>query len=418
MFALSRRKFASPSGGGAGGFGVHVRQATTSDLEQIVDLQVDRNGPECEPMIRALVASPENGIGCFTVAVDGARVVSSLCLMREAFVLEGVRIPVGRPEFVATHRDFEHQGLVRDQMDLVHGWSADRGDLVQVITGIPYFYRRFGYEYAIPMPRVRIVNPGVTVGTPDGWSVRHAALDDVDAIVATSSRALADVPLVAVRSPEWWRWWVSNDTGGGWYLAVRDGRVRGCAFVGDGPPGIDNHALCVAAIAAHEEDAVWALVADAFARAGGKPVAVEERTGLARVAAGISSRHSRQYAVYVRVADPVALLDHLRPVLTARLRRSHHASSSGTLLLSTYASSLTIHYANGEISAIERGGPHKDPVGSGGIGVPPDLVATLLFGRYGATELAERHPDVRLGRRVDLAEILFPRVEADLVMSL
>ena len=68
--------------------------------------------------------------------------------------------------------------------------------------------------------------------------------------------------------------------------------------------------------------------------------------------------------------------------------------------------------------SIERSGPDQDPSRQGGIGVPPDLVATLIFGRFGAVELEDRYPDVRLGRAADLAEVLFPRLEADIVTSL
>ncbi len=34
---------------------------------------------------------------------------------------------------------------------MVHQRSADEGHLVTAITGIPYFYRQFGYEYALDL---------------------------------------------------------------------------------------------------------------------------------------------------------------------------------------------------------------------------------------------------------------------------
>ena len=48
------------------------------------------------------------------------------------------------------------------------------------------------------------------------------------------------------------------------------------------------------------------------------------------------------------------------------------------------------------------------------IGIPPDLVATLLFGKHGATGLVERHEDVVLGAQAELAEVLFLRLERDI----
>jgi hypothetical protein len=97
-----------------------VRQAAAADLEQIVALQDDRNGAECGPMVRALWADEAVGPDHFTVADVDGRIVSSLCLMAETLELEGVSIPTGQVEFVATTKDHEHQGLVlvhrRDQL--------------------------------------------------------------------------------------------------------------------------------------------------------------------------------------------------------------------------------------------------------------------------------------------------------------
>jgi predicted N-acetyltransferase YhbS len=407
---------------------VEVRQAADADIDQIIELQNERNGPECGNMIRALVNDPDNGVGCFAVAAEGGRVVSSVCLIREHMTMEGVSFGVGQPEFVATHPDYCHQGLIRAQMDLVHGWSAARGDLAQIIAGIPYFYRRFGYEYAIPFPRLRLVSPGVTLEMPDGWSVRPASADDVDAIMRLEASTQAHVPLVTSRSARWWRWDISNDDPlRSNLVAIRDGQVHGSAYIGSGwtgsgstwwPPGIGNSTECLHYVAADEVDAVWALLAHANERGQGKPVGVDERAGFAHVACGVSQRHRSAYEMYVRVPDPGALLDRLRPVLSGRLARSHHARSSGSLLVSFYKHSLIISYKDGEVTSIEPGGPDQDPSRQGGIGVPPDLTAALIFGRFGAVELQDRYPDVRLGRAAGLAEVLFPRLEADIVTSL
>jgi hypothetical protein len=392
-----------------------VRQAKSDDLEQIVALQVDRNGPTTDELVRVLWLDPGVGPERFTVAEAGGRIVSSLCLMNESTELEGIVLPTGQVEFVATATDYEHFGLVRQQMDLVHDWSRARGDLVQVIAGIPYFYRRFGYEYAIAFPRVRLVTPGLQPTMPAGWSVRDAVDTDLVDITRMQDEVQRLVPLVGRRSERWWRWHLR--AGGGWHVAVKDGVVRGAAAYTDGPPGVYDVSL-VGSLAAERQGAVVALVAGAAER--GKPVAIRERAGPTTSAYGISHRHPRAYSWYVRVEDVVAVLDRIRPVLTARLRRSPRANTSGRLLLSFYSRSLAIVYERGEVIAIESGGSVQDPAsrGRGGVGVPPDLAATLLFGRYGAADLEERFADVDLGVNADLMEIFFPPLANDLLFAL
>ena len=55
------------------------------------------------------------------------------------------------------------------------------------------------------------------------------------------------------------------------------------------------------------------------------------------------------------------------------------------------------------------------PVHYGGSGVPPDLVADLVFGPRGAEALDERYSDLNLGRRQGLMSVLFPAQSSDIL---
>ncbi len=367
-------------------------------------------------MIRALASDPAVGIECFTVAVEKRRVVSSVALMSEVFRLGEVEIPVGEPEFVATASGYERRGLVRRQMDLLHGWSADRGDLTQIIGGIPYFYRRFGYEYAITWPGVRLIHPGVQLEMPAGWSVRSASESDVPRIMALEADVQCSASLACTRSEQWWRWWMRPEAPREVFVAEIEGRVAGSARFGDGPPGLGAAVTAVSRVAGQDPNALWAFLAEAAS--SGRPVAVGQRNGITEVANPVSTFYPRTYALYGRVADPVALLRRIRPVLSARLAGSPYGNRSGRLLLSNYVSSMTVEYEPGGVHSIAAGPPEQAPDEKGGAGVPPDLMATLIYGRYGAKGLEARYDDVHLGPVAELMEVLFPRVDADIVTSL
>jgi len=89
----------------------------------------------------------------FTVVEDTASgsVVSSACLIEQRFSYGGVEVRAGLPELVGTHPDYRRRALVGEQMAVLHAWSLERGHIMQAIAGIPYFYRRFGYEMAVWM---------------------------------------------------------------------------------------------------------------------------------------------------------------------------------------------------------------------------------------------------------------------------
>ena len=87
-----------------------------------------------------------------------------------ASVLQGSQI-----ENVTTDARFRRRGLVRALFDAHHRRAAEDGELLQVIGGIPYFYRKLGYGYGFDVPahhqhrcppQPRTVDPDAGVDPP------------------------------------------------------------------------------------------------------------------------------------------------------------------------------------------------------------------------------------------------------------
>src|SRR5215218_3200094 len=89
----------------------------------------------------------------FTVVeeTETGAIVSSACLIWQRFAYEGLEFDAGLPELVGTHPDYRRRGLVREQFEVLHRLSGERGHLMQAIAGIPFYYRQFGYEMAVYM---------------------------------------------------------------------------------------------------------------------------------------------------------------------------------------------------------------------------------------------------------------------------
>lgn len=130
------------------------------------------NGEDAAVEIRSASGASHIAPGDFALAVAGSRVV-----------------PTGQPEFIATDPAFRAQGLVRQLLDLVHGWSADLGDLVQVIDGIPFFYRQFGYSYGLRRPVEWLVQAETEMAVGRDWAVRLAEPSDIAEICAVEEEA-------------------------------------------------------------------------------------------------------------------------------------------------------------------------------------------------------------------------------------
>ncbi len=414
--------------------GLVLRAAQPADLDQLAALLADRGEPADAVDHRLIVEDPDAGWESCAVVVDGDRVVSTATLLDETLVLDGVAIPAGQVELVATDREYEGRGLVRALMGWAHERSARRGHLAQVMIGIPYFYRQFGYQYAIALPQARSVR---TVPTPPpGYVVRTAGVDDIPAMTRLQDAAQLGYTLRMPHSPACWRWLVARD-GSSELLVEREGLPVATGRIT--PP---DDEVWLGEIAAADPAAAHALLAHAATVSGGEPgggelgggegggelgggaalpggeLKVKERAGSVggdALEGFLAPRTEQAASYYVRVQDVAALLDHLRPVLSARLAASGVAQDSGEAVVSFFRHHVRLAYKDGTVGEVRSGGPMQAPAAVGGAGVAPDLVGPLLFGPYGIAGLAERHPDVYPGPNRELMSALFPPLSADLL---
>ena len=394
-----------------------LRTGEPADGDQIATLLTERGEAADAVDHRLVVDDPDAGWRSCGVVVDGDRVVSTAMLLDETLVLDGVEIPAGQVELVATDREYEGRGLARALMGWAHELSASRGHLAQVMIGIPYFYRQFGYQYAIVLPQsreVRVVPP-----PPDENLVRAAHLDDIPAMADLQDAAQKAYDLRMPHSPACWRWLVLRD--GSTQLLVE--RAGSPVATGRVTPPEDGE-VWLGEVAAADPDAARALLAHAATIAGADALRGNERLRVKERRGSLGGDVLEEYLAppprqaaryYIRVGDAVALLDHLRPVLSARLAASGFTDDSGEIVLSFFRHHVRLAHTKGRVEKVRPGGPMQAPGSVGGAGVAPDLIGPLLFGPYGMAGLAERHPDVYPGPNEALMHALFPPVRADLL---
>jgi predicted N-acetyltransferase YhbS len=401
--------------------GLLLRTAGPADLDQVGALLAER-GEEVDALDHRLaVEDPDLGWEACAVVVEGDRVVSTALLLDETVRVGDVTVPAGQVELVATDRGHEGRGLVRALMGWAHERSEQRGHLLQVMIGIPYFYRLFGYEYAIDMPRARALTDGGRpsggesagpAGSIDAPRLRRATPADLPALAALQDAAQAPYDVAMPHPAARRRWLLEHDASSTW-VVERDGVVVGSAR--KGPPG-DGQVL-VAEPAAADADAADLLLRavvgrfpEATPRVVHRPLTATGRAWEHRLAP--PGELAEQY--YVRIGRPEVLLDALRPVLSSRLRAA--GLDRREVLLSTFGRHYRMAVADdGALGPVAVGGPMQDPGAHGAAGVAPTHLADLLLGPLGMHGLARRRPDVYPGPDAELYEAVFPPLTADLL---
>ncbi|KAF9584905.1 hypothetical protein BGW38_004748 [Lunasporangiospora selenospora] len=130
-----------------------------------------------------------------TLAKPGQNpIVACASLQKTSGYYGKTHLQYGKLELIGTLPDFRGRSLVsRLIFEMLHPASEARGDLIQMIPGVPYFYRRFGYEYALKHQtenKCRDISqliPKLEEGAEEPVYLRIPTLDDVPYLMEMST---------------------------------------------------------------------------------------------------------------------------------------------------------------------------------------------------------------------------------------
>ena len=339
------------------GDGLILRRSSAADAGKLVEFngnlhrEPGAEGPEehVAAWVGELMSGdhPTFDVGDFTIVEDtgtGA-IVSCLCLISQTWSYGGVQFGVGRPELVGTHPDYRNRGLIRAQFDVIHGWSAERGERLQAITGIPWFYRQFGYEMAITLGGRRMGYkrqvPKLKDGEEEPYRLRPATEADLPFIAQLYEQGTSRYPVACVWDEALWRYELvgrSEKSADRRALAVIETpQCEPVGFLAHSPRLRDGHVS--AATYEIKPGVSWLAVTPSVVRylwaLGEEWAAQDPKQEMERFAFWLGAEHPvyqvfdnrlphtvGPYAWYVRVPDLPGFLRHVAPVLERRLENS------------------------------------------------------------------------------------------------
>lgn len=428
--------------------GLLLRWGTPADADELAAFNVrvhsdDPDEPEAflAHWTRDLMRGdhPTTGASDFTLVVDTKndnKIVSSLNLISQQWQYGDVAFGVGRPELVGTDPDYRRRGLVRRQMAVVHALSASRGEMVQAITGIPWYYRLFDYEMALNLGGSRIFfweRPGneKTV-EEEAYRIREATPGDIPILAQLYQRFCAESLIRRLRDETQWRYEMSathpdspyrrdfqliEPVAGGEPVAYVEYRHWGNRII--------IRELGVAA--GHSWRAV-ALFLTRYLKAEAERLNPERKKKLKFIIFDLGETHpayralGRQlerprppYAWYIRVPDLPGFIRHIRPALEERLAESVVAGHTGEVKLNFYRRQMTLTFEAGRLAEVGTYTPKRVEDGDA---LFPDLTfLQLLFGYRSLGELTAAYADCNTqnAETAVLLKALFPKQPSHVV---
>lgn len=428
------------------GDGLIIRWSTAADTENIAQLisMVFRDKEEDPPnqqlytITKTLMSghTPVMGSGDYAIVEDRHKednpIVAGICLQRLTWEYDGIAIPVGRPEIVATDPAYRNRGLVRKLFDVIHARSAAEGRLVEGITGIPYFYRQFGYEYALDLDHFHKVYLASIAKAKEeeteAYTLREAVIEDLPSIKALYDQQRANYFISTLADDTYIRWLID-----GWKYNPELDRVDVLTVILDTENTVRGY-LSLPTKRRSNSLLIWHLVTSnqinlqmmmpsvlRALQAYGEllPLAKPDTQPLDTIMIHLPQKHpayealgnlvsysDHPYGWYIRIADLPQFIRHIAPALERRLIGSAVAGYTGELKLDFYRSGLRLVFDKGHLTTAEN---WRSTVlnNSADGGFPPLVFFKALFGYRSLADLRHAYSDAWVNNDV-LFNTLFP----------
>jgi len=355
-----------------------------------------------------------------------SQVVSSICLIPWNLRYEDVTLRAGEVGLVGTLEPYRRRGLVRALFARHAELLRDGGYDLSHIQGIPYFYRQFGYEYALPLeggwrvdlPLVPNLDEGAheTLTFRQAETIGPAGKRDLETLARLYDAAAQDLGISVQRSEAVWRYLLGPSrktemTAETWLIERQDQTTAGYLRIAQYGFG---EALILSEVSRLDAETARAALRKlkALALERGKPsirLNVPATSTLVQTARHMGAHDTGTYAWQIRLPNLGQLLHKLGPIFERRIAGSPYAGLTHDLRFGTYREAFELCFREGKLLEVKALGFHD----GGDIRVPPFLVAPLLLGHRTLEELHHIHADVGVSHKWEyLAEILLPRIDS------
>lgn len=392
------------------------------DIDRLAAFNAHIHGDPLIPMTQGLIrlhphSRPEHWL--FVEELSTGRIISSLCLLHWNWRYEEVTLRAGEMGIVGTLAEYRNRGLIRALVTRFKELLQEGQYDLSMIQGIPYFYRQFGYEYALPLEAqwrlpLHHIPPAAEKDQP--YRFRPATQSDIPDLMRLYQESTQLLGLCTVRTAPVWEYllnhmphtanlhetWIVEDVNGaleGWFATDKLGFGEG---------------LIVAESAQFQIEAAGAVLRELkrMALERGKPdirLNLPEDHLLLQLARQWHAHNQGTYAWQIHLPDVGHLLTRIAPVLERRIAQSPFAGLTQTFTLNLYREAYNLHWRDGKLLQVESIGFSEE----GAVRIPPLLFAPLLLGYRSLDELRHFAPDVSVwGESNLLVEALFPKMKS------
>ncbi|MAG13656.1 MAG: hypothetical protein CMN78_03565 [Spirochaetales bacterium] len=396
--------------------------AEKDDIERLAVFNGRMHGDDVAGMTRELaIAHPDAPqMRWFAVIQTETReILSTVSLIPWTLDYDGVSIKAAEMGIVGTLEKWRKRGFISRLVNQFGVSLSEGGYVLSHIQGIPYFYRQYGYEYAVPLEthyciELRFLQNNIKRTGESSLSLRNAVNADIPVLEKYYTEHVAHLAISTIRGEVRWKFIIGESLKTG-YAAdtyVVEHRNKAVGYVRIARQGFgDGLIVSECSRLPYEHFLSLLLQIAAIAKERGKPyIRLNLEAGHPAVKAVLDQggKYEGGYKWQIRIPDIRKFLETIGLVLNDRLEGSEFDGFSGMFRIHWYRDEIALEISDGEIVRI---GPAKGREGYV-INIPPNLLAPLMLGQSTVAECRKFYPDIRGSTRaVRLFNVLFPQLE-------
>lgn len=344
---------------------------------------------------------------------DSNKIVSSITLMPLEWNFNGIPIPICEMGLVGTLPKYRNRGLMGIMNKLYEDIMRQEGYLLSVIRGIPYYYRRFGYEFALNLDERILLNKSQVPSRKfEMISFQKATKQDLAFIKSIYNKEQEKFFVSNRFNSDNFMYKFMNDDFDDNFLSTFLIKIKGkpISFFSIGM-SYDNVAFSLIVPEVNEESMIKILQYVKILNEKKEQIVfhVNSDTKFAQYICSIRGKRDLGYGWQIRIPNIKEFLHAISPVLEQRIERSSYKGLSQDIVISDYREIFTLRFKNGKVEDIEVKKGYPFP-GSCDVQIPSSTLIKLLLSDKTFEEIKYILKDSILKPGSEkLIKILFPK---------
>jgi predicted N-acetyltransferase YhbS len=404
-----------------------LRTGTETDIKAIKDHVRMVHGKTAVPLIDRLFKLHPTFVPTDNFLIEDTKtkkVVAYFCLKHTVVVLNDLEIPICQMEIVGTLEEYRNRGLIR-KLNKAFEERVEEYQLPMItIIGIPYYYRKLGYEYGIKMGGFLTVPlevvPNLQKDQKEPISIEEVTKTTFSEYLQAREKLNSYLDFYRQLSENEFSYLsqgnLADEAVFKFHLIRANQEVVGIFILSIDWGAIEIHELWVQNLN-HLVPVLRFLKNYAKRKclplriySPSRPAIIQSLEGLTR------SQFSRPYAWYVKIPSIKRFLETIKPIIEQRVEQSEFRRLTDSIRISWYHEGIELIFKKGKINAIKE--VPRSEIKDMDINVPFPVIYQLLLGYRSFDELHHIYSDAGGNAiKLPIIRVVFPKIRALLTPS-